>query len=191
MKRAEKEGVKTGRRVSKLANPDAVKRYRKTLVDKIKTIDDLPQDFLDENRQLRDEIRRQDKEEADKEKEERRKEREEERRSLTTAQRKKATKEKKQEKAKKKETAEERKAEKKRDLDIIEKYIQEEVDKYVESGKGRKSESAIEGRRQQLEDRIGTNIKNLPPGYVEKQKRATMKGSGLMSIPFLDIFSPL
>ena len=191
MKRAEKEGVKTGRRVSKLANPDAVKRYRKTLVDKIKTIDDLPQDFLDENRQLRDEIRRQDKEEADKEKEERRKEREEDRRSLTTAQRKRATKEKKQEKAKKKETAEERKAEKKRDLDIIEKYIQEEVDKYVKSGKGRKSESAIEGRRQQLEDRIGTNIKNLPSAYVEKQKQATMKGSGLMSIPFLDIFSPL
>ena len=85
MKRAEKEGVKTGRRVSKLANHDAVKRYRKTLVDKIKTIDDLPQDFLDENRQLRDEIRRQDKEEADKEKEERKKEREEERRPLALA----------------------------------------------------------------------------------------------------------
>ena len=191
MERALKEGVKTGRRVSKLNNPDAIRRYRKTLVDKIKTIDDLPQNFLDENRELREEIRRQDKEEADREKEAKRNKREEERRSLTAAQRKKATKEKKQAEAQRKTTAAERKSQKQRDLDIIEKYIQEEVDKYVESGKGRKSQEAIEGKRQQLEDRIGTNIKNLPPAYVEKQKGTTMRGSGLTTIPFLDIFSPL
>ena len=191
MERALEEGVKTGRRVSKLANPDAVKRYRKTLVDKIKTIDDLPQDFLDENRKLREEIRRKDKEEADKEKESKRKEKEAERRSLTIAQRKKATKEKKQAKAQRKQTAAEKKAEKQRNLDIIEEYIQKEVDKYVESGKGRRSQEAIEGKRQQLEDKIGTNIKNLPQSYVAKQREATIVGSGLTTIPFLDIFYPL
>ena len=140
---------------------------------------------------MRENIRKQIQEQEDKEKEDNRKEREQDRRLLTTAQKKKATKEKKREKAQRKQTAEEKKAEKKRDLDTIEKYIQEEVDKYVKSGKGRKSQEAIEGKRQQLEERIGTNIKNLPSAYVEKQKQTTMKGTGLMNIPFLDIFCPL
>ena len=191
MERALQDGVKTGRRVSKLANPDAVKRYKKSLEDKYKTIDDLPQEFLDENRELREEVRKQDKIQREKEKEAQRKDREKKRQALTTAQRKKASKEKKQEKAQRQQTATERKAEKQRDLDIVQKYIQEQVDKFIQDGKGRRSQEAIEGKRQQLQDRIGTNIKNLPKSYVEREKGATMQGSGLLSIPFLDIFSPL
>ena len=53
MERAIQDGVKTGRRVSRLATSGAVKRYRKSLTEKYKTIDDLPQEFLDENRELR------------------------------------------------------------------------------------------------------------------------------------------
>ena len=65
------------------------------------------------------------------------------------------------------------------------------MDKFIQDGKGRRSEEAIEGKRQQLQDKIGTNIKNLPKSYLETEKEATMQGSGLSSIPFLDIFSPL
>ena len=70
-------------------------------------------------------------------------------------------------------------------------YIQEEVDEFIESGKGRKSQEAIEERRQQLEERIARNINNVPTAYVAKQKKNIMKGSGLMAIPFLDKFSLL
>ena len=134
MERALKEGVKTGRRVSKLNTPDAERRYRKSLVDTYKSIDDLPQDFLDDNRKLRDEIRKQDKEERERVKEIERKRREEESRALTATQRKKAAKEKKQEKTKRQQTTAEQKAKKQQDLDIVNKYIEEEMDKFIKSG---------------------------------------------------------
>ena len=126
-----------------------------------------------------------------KQKEAEKRQREQQRKSLTASQRKEASKQKKQAKTQRQQTAAERKAEKQRDLDIIEKYIEEEVDKYVTSGKKRRSQEAIEGKRQQLEDKIGTNIMNLPKSYVEKQKEGTILESGLTNIPFLDIFFPL
>ena len=66
-------------------------------------------------------------------------------------------------------------------------------DKFIQDGKGRRSQEAIEGKWQQLQDRIGTNIKNLPKSYVEREKGAPCREVGYeySFSPFLDIFSPL
>ena len=46
MERALQDGVRTGRRVSKLNNQDAVKRYRKTLTEKIRQLMTCLKTFL-------------------------------------------------------------------------------------------------------------------------------------------------
>ena len=49
---------------------------------------------------------------------------------------------------------------------------------FIQDGKGRRSQEAIEGKWQQLQDRIGTNIKNLPKSYVEREKGAPCREVG-------------
>ena len=51
-------------------------------------------------------------------------------------------------------------------------------DKFIQDGKGRRSQEAIEGKWQQLQDRIGTNIKNLPKSYVKREKGAPCREVG-------------